>query len=107
MLKGVLERVNWQVMDDSFKTGKDGAYVPNYELLIMSASCEDEENYLRSAEAAGIEFAFNMVYVTKMACGHYEMFQTPQSEFNPLSGILIKASEQAQTNKCTRCICGW
>jgi hypothetical protein len=91
--------VNFQISDGTHP-------FPNYQRLIESASCKDEAVYLREIEERNITFAYNMVYITRQACEHFEIFQTPQNEHYPLDNILKRAVEHAVKNKCTRCICG-
>lgn len=97
--------VNYQIMTDSQKV--DGKYIPVWEALIANAASEEEKAYLQEVQKNGIRFAYNMVYVTKQACGHYEIFQTPQNEYYSLERNLTLAKETAKDRKCTRCICKW
>lgn len=85
----------------------DGQYAPDYDALIAAASCPEEADYIRSIEASGMKFAYNMVYVTRQACGHFEIFQTPRNVHYPLKDNLDLARKTAAERKCTRCICGW
>lgn len=97
-------KINYQTMEQS----ADGKYYPDYEKLAAGASCEDEKSYIENVAArAKFGFAYNMVYVTHQACGHFEIFQTPQNLHYPLMDVLAQAAEYAKTNKCTGCICGW
>ena len=98
-----MENVNYQLMEQS----ADGKYYPDYAKLIAKASCADEAAYIKEVASHNFGFAFNMVYVTKQVCGHFEIFQTPQNEYHPMVEKLEEAVENATTRKCTGCICGW
>lgn len=95
--------MNYQIMTESQK--QNGRYIPDYEVLINNATSEEEKQYIETIRKAGIAFAYNMVYVTKQTCGHYEIFQTPQNEYYTLEDKLKQAEEHAKSRKCTRCIC--
>lgn len=95
--------INYQVMAEDQK--RNGKYIPDYEALLRNATEEGEAAYIREVQAMGFGFAYNMVYVTKQACGHYEIFQTPQNDHYPLKENLAQAEEHAKGRKCTRCIC--
>lgn len=102
---------NYQVMDESRKNGS-GEYIPDFNALRATASCDEERAYIDSVEKRIIDgkfsgFHWNMVYITKMACGHYEIFQAPANERYPLNEILKSAQDHAATSKCTHCICNW
>jgi hypothetical protein len=97
--------MNYQIMTEEQKQGDK--YFPNYDELIKNATCEEEKQYLNEVSKSNIPFAFNMVYVTKQACGHFEIFQTPQNEYYTLEEVTKRAEETAKTRKCTRCICNW
>lgn len=109
-------KINYQIMTENQKN-EYGKYIPDWEALIAGATCEDEIEYIKKVQsqnkkwseikgwekAAG--FAFNMVYVTKQSCGHFEIFQTPQNEYYTLENVLAEAEEHMKM-KCSRCICG-
>lgn len=97
--------INYQVMTDSQQV--DGKYIPVWEALIARAASDEEKAYIQEVQRHGINFAFNMVYVTKQACGHYEIFQTPQNEHYGLEENLREAEETAKDRKCTSCICNF
>jgi hypothetical protein len=97
-------KINYQVMA---APAADGKYYPNYDALIAGASCEEEVKYLNEVKKRNFSFAYNMVYVTRQACGHFEIFQTSQNEHYPLGTILVNAIERATERKCTRCVCKW
>lgn len=110
-------KINYQVMGESQKN-KYGKYIPDFEKLIAGATCEEEVAYIQKTQAqferylskTGYEsfagFAFNMVYITRQKCGHFEIFQTPQNEHYRLEENLKQAEEHANNSKCSRCICG-
>lgn len=94
-----------------------GRYIPDFETLISKATCEEEVSYIRSVQETferykkmGYEkssgFSFNMVYITRQKCGHFEMFQTPHNEYYTLENNLKQAEKHAIEYKCTKCICG-
>lgn len=97
-------KINYQVMTESQMI--EGKYIPVWEVLIANANSEEEKAYLQEVQKSGIRFAYNMVYVTKQTCGHYEIFQTPQNQYYSLESNLALAVETAKDRKCTRCICG-
>lgn len=111
------EKINYQIMAESQKN-VHGKYIPDYEKLIEGATCEDEVSYIRKVqeqskkwlERPGYEryagFAYNMVYITRQKCGHFEIFQTPCNEYHNLEENLHQAEEHARKMKCTRCISG-
>jgi hypothetical protein len=73
----------------------NGKYYPEYDRLIAGATCEEEAEYLRKVKERNFPFAFNMVYVMRMACGHFEIFQSPQNEHYSLEYVLKCAAENA------------
>lgn len=109
-------KINYQVMSEEQKN-EHGKYIPDWETLKAGASCEEEKEYIDSVadfyEKIGkkkgwedsVGFAFNMVYVTKQSCGHFEIFQSPQNEYYTLERVLEEAEEHTKS-KCSRCICG-
>lgn len=98
------KKINYQVMAGP---AADGKYYPDYETLIAGATCEEEAEYLNEVRKRSFGFAYNMVYVTRQACGHFEIFQTPQNEHYPLETVLAVAIAHATERKCTRCTCNW
>lgn len=100
--------MNYQIIKEK---STDGTYVPDYEELIKNASCAEEIEYIQHVETekqkwAKIDnrkgFTYNMVYVNRMACGHFELFQTPCNEYWPLEEVLRMAEEES-ASKCTKC----
>lgn len=110
-------KINYQIMDESQKNSY-GNYMPDFENLIAGATCEEEAEYLKEVKGRfdkwlskpGCEkmagFAYNMVYITRQKCGHFEIFQTPCNEYHSLEENLKVAEEHAREMKCTRCISG-
>lgn len=93
---------NYQIVA---KPNEKGKYVPDYSLLKNNASCQEERDYIQQVAERGHAFAFNMVYVMKMSCGHFEIFQHHVfSEAEALEWLNMMARED---RKCTRCICNW
>lgn len=109
--------INYQIMDETQKNG-EGKYIPDFDKLLEGATCEEEADYIREVRerterylsSPGYEsfagFAFNMVYITRQSCGHFEMFQSPMNSFYTLDSILNEAENHSKM-KCTRCICNW
>ena len=99
-----MEKINYQIMEKS----NDGNYYPDYEKLIAGATSKEEAEYIASvkekAKKMKFGFAWNMVYVTRYTCGHYEIFQTPQNEHYPLAEVLRHAAEYVKTRQCSSCI---
>lgn len=110
-------KINYQIMEESQKNSQ-GKYIPDFEKLIAGATCEEETAYLKEVQERfdkwlskpGCEkyagFAFNMVYVTRQTCGHFEIFQTPCNEHYSLEDNLKEAETHAGSMKCSRCISG-
>ena len=101
------------IMTDEQKNAA-GSYVPNYDELVANAPNDEmkakwiESKELHSRLAEKDEkfggFAFNSIYMMKMACGHYEIFQHhSRSESELIEWIEMM---QDENKKCTRCICG-
>lgn len=99
-----MKNFNYQIMTNK---NEDGKYVPNYEMLIANSSCEEEADAWRKAESFHTEFTWNMVVAMKMACGHWEVFQSSVNEYNPLDETLELLYEHSLHSECTKCICGW
>lgn len=103
---------NYQIMKEK---SENGNYIPNMEELKNNASCQEEIEYLNSVEAYWKEYAetgypeligftFNMCYVMRQACGHFEIFQVNvQSEEEAINWLRLMENESA-TRKCTRCL---
>ena len=107
--------INFQVMTENQKN-EYGKYVPDWEALKAGASCEEEKEYIDKIIALDEKWiskgrgeyvgsAFNMVYITKQSCGHFEIFQSPHNEYHTLEKVLGEAQEHTKS-KCSRCICG-
>ena len=110
-------KINYQVMDESQKNSYE-KYIPDFEKLIANADCEEEIAYIRKIKdrfnmylsKPGFEkmagFAFNMVYITRQTCGHFEIFQMPQNDYYSLEENLKQAEEHDNNSKRSHCICG-
>lgn len=102
---------NFQIMNDSNLKGDK--YFPDWDVLRAQASETAEVEAIDKAEAFFEEapefagFAFNMVYVMKQACGHYEVFQHHVHSRSEAGEWLDMIAEESKTRKCTRCICNW
>ena len=108
-------KANYQIMNENQKNEND-KYVTDIEKLKQTATCAEEVEYIqkimkwyeeRKEKGFAFEFAFNMIYITKMSCGHYEVFQTPCNQYYSLNETLKEAKERAEKWKCTRCHCKW
>lgn len=108
--------INYQVMDITQRNSY-GNYIPDYNKLLEGATCEEESEYIRklmektdaqlnSSRAKNAGYTFNMVYIVRQACGHFEIFQSPQNAYYPLDKVLQQAEEHSKRN-CTRCTCNW
>ena len=101
------------IMTDEQKNDAD-SYIPNYDELIANAPNDEmKAKWIASKElhqklgeknAKYQGFAFNSVYIIKMACGHYEVFQHSVREESEL--IEWIEMMQNENRRCTRCICG-
>lgn len=108
-------RINYQIMDES-QRNSFGKYLPDFKKLIDGATCEEEATYInevmdrfdewlnRKGAESFAGFAFNMVYITKQCCGHFEIFQSPCNEYYSLEDNL-KLAEEHMRDRCTKCIC--
>ena len=67
-------------------------YKADINKLISQAESKEEIKYLKNLIVYK-DFPFQMQYIQKMKCGHYEIFQTPH--------VPIDLSE----SNCTDCIC--
>jgi len=108
-------KINYQIMSDNQKN-ENGKYVPDIDKLIQTATCAEELEYImkivqrydeRKETGFTLEFAYNMIYITRLTCGHFEIFQTPCNEHYSLHENLKNAKTHAETSKCTKCICNW
>ena len=103
----------YEIMTDE-QRNEVGAYVPNYDELIANApndemkakwiASKELHQKLGEKDARFGGFAFNSVYMIKMACGHYEVFQHHSRDESDL--IEWIEMMQDENRKCTRCICG-
>lgn len=92
-----------------------GSYIPNYDELVANApndemkakwiECKETLARIGKEDAKYDGFAFNGIYMMKMACGHYEIFQHhARSESDLVDWIELMQSDKYY-KKCTRCIC--
>lgn len=99
----------YQVIDEKSRA-QNGNYKTDWDDLIDRAPDNECREYLtetrKKMKAKGISFAYNMVYVTRMACGHYEIFQCPGNMHRPIAKNLREAREYSLTHKCSACIIG-
>ena len=86
----------------------DGRYYPNYENLIAEAPNEDIKNVLKESQKITEKFggfAYNAIYVMKMKCGHYELFQHQVVDEDDLINWFHLMHEERNYSRCTMCIC--
>lgn len=106
-------KVQYVIMTEKNEYG----YVPNYDELIREApndemrkkwidSKERHEEYLNSKFPQASSFAFNSIYMKKMACGHYEIFQHQARDESDIIEWITLMNEKESHKKCTSCICG-
>lgn len=104
--------INYQIMNESQKN-ENGNYVPDIDKLLQTATSIEEQEYIqemvqwydeREKRGFTLEFAYNMIYITRLICGHFEIFQTPCNEYHSLSKNLKRAEEHANKSKCSKCI---
>lgn len=103
------------IMTDEQKNDA-GSYIPNYDELIANAPNDEmKAKWIASKELhASIGekeprfegFAYNGIYMMKMACGHYEIFQHHVRDESELVEWIALMHTDKYYKKCTRCICG-
>ena len=106
------------------KPRANGKHYPDYDEFIRNASCDEERKCLvesrkfaidRALKGDEIGFNFGIVYVTKMGCGHYELFQHPifrEYGEEPTENDIIRSLQdmleivkETKNNECTKCTC--
>ena len=102
------------IMTDEQKNNAD-SYIPNYDELIANAPNDEmKAKWIESKELherIGKEdakhggYAFNGIYMMKMACGHYEIFQHHVRDESELVDWIELMHTEKYYKKCTRCIC--
>lgn len=106
-------KVQYEIMTEEQKN--EFGYTPNYEALIEEAPNEEiAQKWIECKELFEkckndcprlSAFAFNSVYIMKMKCGHYEIFQhSCRSEKELVEWIALMQTPK-HYKKCTRCIC--
>lgn len=112
----MIDRNNTQycIMSDEQKNDA-GAYIPNYAELIANApnaemkteweNCKKLHENIGKKEPRFSGFAFNGIYMMKMACGHYEIFQHPVRDESDLIEWIELMTVEEKNRKCTLCIC--
>lgn len=105
-------KVQYEIMCEKGEYG----YTPNYDILIEEAPNEEMENEWRRCEETFKKmkksdnpklsaFAFNSVYMIKMSCGHYEIFQHPSQNEKELIDWIKLMQSPKYYHKCTFCVC--
>jgi len=90
-------------------------YIPDYDQLIAEApnsemaakweQCRELHEKIGKENPKYATFAYNSVYMMKMKCGHYEIFQhAARSEEDLIDWIELMLSDKYY-KKCTTCIC--
>ena len=107
-------KVQYAIMTDERKI--EGKYVPSFDELIaeapndeMAQKWADSKDLYESTKdkSFGFDgFAFNSVYMMKMSCGHYEIFQHHSRDEDDLMEWVELMQSEKYYKKCTRCICG-
>jgi hypothetical protein len=95
------------VMDEKDVDGKYHVSSDGWKKLKEQNHSYEFEEFVNAMMTSDYGFSFNMVYITKQKCGHYEMFQNPLNEYYTLESNLKMAEEHARLSKCTQCICNW
>ena len=107
-------KINYQVMTEQQKN-KKGKYSPDWGGLKKGASSTEELAFIESLERKYEEdtdmliydgFVWNLVYITKQKCGHFELFHAPYNIHHPLENTLKQAEAVCLSRECTHCICG-
>lgn len=80
------------------------ATAPNEEMVEEWKDCEELFKRVGEKHPEMEGFAFNCVYMMKMSCGHYEIFQHPGTR--NLHDILDWIERVQVGRKCSRCHCG-
>ena len=90
-------------------------YVPNYDELIAEApntemvakweQCRELHEKIGKEDPKYATFAFNSIYMMKMKCGHYEIFQHATGSEEDLIGWIELMLSDKYYKKCTSCIC--
>lgn len=103
--------INYQLISESRHDEK--GYHADYDSLLADAETESEKEYIRKVIQTREKvrkdegYTYNLIYITKQACGHYELFQHPCSKKHyPLKDVLEYAVQEAHTRSCTGCVCG-
>lgn len=94
--------MNFQIINNS--NINDGKYYPNYDSLLLNAEDTEQKEYIQWCKENNLSFVYNMVYITRQNCGHYEIFQCPQNEYYPLAEVLKRIETEEIRRKCTSCI---
>lgn len=108
-------KTQYQIMTPD-NLNQHGQYVPDFETLIQEAPNETMAEKWRECEARLKEwekhdprfsgFTFNSVYMMKMKCGDYEIFQHSTTGEEDLNSWMELMQSDKYYKKCTRCICG-
>lgn len=104
-------KVQYEIMENKGVYG----YTPDFEDLIKEApnnemgkkwkECEELLELAKSDSPKLSAFSFNSVYMMKMKCGHYEIFQHHSNDEKELLDWVELMQSEKYYKKCTRCIC--
>ena len=82
------------------------AEAPNDEMKAKWIESKELHERLSEKDAKFGGFAFNGIYMMKMKCGHYEVFQHMVRDESDLVEWIALMQSDKHYKKCTRCICG-
>ena len=103
--------MNYQIMTNTVEMRHGRGYVPDWQVLLDGTESKGERKMLyakmKNYKDRPIAFSFKLIYVSRMRCGHYEIFQSPLPETQLMNRILQIAKAYAYDHKCTRCACKW
>jgi len=99
---------NYLIMTEDNK--QNGKYYPGssgYAALKKMFTTLEELKYIEQIEKRNFGFAYNMIYIMRQACGHYEVFQTHVANRCEAVAWLKQMEIESLTRKCTKCTCLW
>lgn len=107
--------INYQLMSKMQKNKAGGYdYIPDYDKLRRTAFSEDEKQFIDGLvkqnemfRERGLRtgFTYNMLYIIRCKCGHFEIFQCPANVLYPVRENLARAAEYAKAHECSKCTC--
>lgn len=94
----------YEIMDVKTENG----FIPNFDDLIAESPNDEMKSKWMEAKAITEKhggFTFNGVYMLKMECGHYEVFQHSAKDESDLIDWIKLMQVEEKNRKCTMCIC--